>query len=26
VPEIDPEVPWYHGPVIRAVEKLMMWL
>jgi hypothetical protein len=26
VPEIDPEVPWYLGPVIRAVEKLMMWL
>ena len=26
VPEIDPEVPWYHGPVIRAVEKLMLWL
>jgi arylsulfatase A-like enzyme len=26
VPEEDPEVPWYHGPVIRAVEQLMKLL
>jgi arylsulfatase A-like enzyme len=26
VPEKDPEVPWHHGPMIQAVEKLMMWL
>ena len=26
VPSTDPEVPWYHGPMIRAVEKLMLWL
>lgn len=26
VPSTDPEVPWYHGPMIRGVEKLMMWL
>ena len=23
VPEEDPTVPWYHGPLIRAVEQLM---
>lgn len=23
VPEVDPEAPWYHGPLIRAVEQLM---
>jgi arylsulfatase A-like enzyme len=26
VPDTDPEVPWYHGPLIRGIEKLMMWL
>jgi uncharacterized sulfatase len=26
VPETDPEVAWYHGPMIRMVEKLMLWL
>ena len=26
VPETDPEVAWYHGPVIRMVEKMMLWL
>ena len=26
VPETDPEVPWYHGLLIRAFERLMMWL
>ncbi len=25
VPETDPHVPWYHGPLIRAAEKLMLW-
>ena len=26
VASTDPEVPWHHGPLIRAVEKLMLWL
>jgi arylsulfatase A-like enzyme len=26
VPETDPEVAWYHGPLVRMFEKLMMWL
>jgi|AntAceMinimDraft_11_1070367.scaffolds.fasta_scaffold00040_50 arylsulfatase A-like enzyme len=26
VPHTDPEVPWYHGPLVRVVERLMMWL
>jgi arylsulfatase A-like enzyme len=26
VPETDPEVAWYHGPLVRLVEKLMLWL
>ncbi len=26
VPESDPEAPWYHGPLVRAVERMMMWL
>lgn len=26
VPVTDPDVPWYHGPLVRAVERLMMWL
>ena len=26
VPETDPEVAWYHGPLVRMVEKLMLWL
>jgi|TARA_B110000503_G_scaffold92781_1_gene139874 arylsulfatase A-like enzyme len=26
VPETDPEVPWYHGPLIRTFERLMMWM
>ena len=26
VSQTDPEVPWHHGPLIRAVEKLMLWL
>ena len=25
VPETDPEVAWYHGTLIRAVEQLMLW-
>jgi arylsulfatase A-like enzyme len=23
VPEEDPDVPWYHGPLIRVIEQLM---
>ena len=26
VPDTDPEVPWYHGLLIRALEQLMMWM
>jgi arylsulfatase A-like enzyme len=26
VPDSDPEVPWYHGPLVRVVERMMMWL
>ena len=26
VPDEDPEVPWYHGPLIRAFEQLMKLL
>ena len=26
VPETDPGVPWYHGPLIRTFERLMMWM
>ncbi|MDG1944025.1 MAG: sulfatase [Halioglobus sp.] len=26
VPETDPDVAWYHGPLVRMVEKLMLWL
>ncbi len=26
VPETDPEVPWYHGPLIRTMEKLLRLL
>jgi arylsulfatase A-like enzyme len=26
VPETDPQVSWYHGPLVRLVEKLMLWL
>lgn len=26
VPEADPEVPWYHGPLVRTFERLMMWM
>lgn len=26
LPATDPEVPWYHGPLVRVVEQLMMWL
>lgn len=26
VPANDPEVAWYHGPLVRLVERLMMWL
>jgi arylsulfatase A-like enzyme len=26
VPETDPQVAWYHGPMVRAVEQLMLWL
>ena len=25
VPEADPEVPWYHGPLVRVAEQLMLW-
>lgn len=25
VPETDPDVPWYHGPLIRMAEQLMLW-
>ncbi len=26
VPETDPEVPWWHGPVIRLMEQLMKFM
>jgi arylsulfatase A-like enzyme len=26
VPEEDPEVPWYHGPLIRIIEQLLKLL
>src|SRR6056297_893477 len=26
VPAVDPEAPWYHNLMIRAVETLMRWL
>jgi arylsulfatase A-like enzyme len=26
VPETDPDVAWYHEPLVRMVEKLMLWL
>ncbi len=26
VPEQDPDVAWYHEPLVRAVEQLMKWL
>jgi arylsulfatase A-like enzyme len=26
VPEQDPPVAWYYGPLVRIVERLMMWL
>ena len=26
VPATDPDVPWYHGLLIRTLERLMMWL
>jgi len=25
VPEADPQAPWYHDAMVRAVEQLMMW-
>jgi arylsulfatase A-like enzyme len=25
VPAVDPEVAWYHGPLVRLVEQLMLW-
>ncbi|MCP5195149.1 MAG: sulfatase [Pseudomonadales bacterium] len=25
VPETDPKVAWYHGPLVRAAEQLMLW-
>jgi arylsulfatase A-like enzyme len=26
VPKTDPEVAWYHGPLVRMVERLLLWL
>jgi arylsulfatase A-like enzyme len=26
VPEDEPQAPWYHGALVRALEQLMMWL
>jgi hypothetical protein len=26
VPENNPQAPWYHDMLVRAVEKLMNWM